>query len=79
MKNRTYRKLLEVLFMAFAYTEKIARINLTTGTITVEQLDTEVAKKFIGGRGLGTKIVYDEAATRSPCSPWRWRSHWAWA
>ena len=46
--------------MAYAYYEKIARINLTTGTVTVEKLDTDLAKKFIGGRGLGTKIVYDE-------------------
>ena len=37
--------------MAYAYHEKIARINLTTGTVTVEHLDPEVAKKFIGGRG----------------------------
>ena len=30
--------------MAYAYHEKIARINLTTGTVTVEHLDPEVAK-----------------------------------
>ena len=34
--------------MANAFCEKIARINLTTGTITVEKLDVEVAKKFVG-------------------------------
>ena len=56
--------------MAYAYYEKIARINLTTGTVTVEKLDTEVAKKYIGGRGLGTKIVYDEGcATVDPLGP----------
>ena len=56
--------------MAGAYCEKIARINLTTGTITVEKLDVAVAKKFIGGRGLGTKIVYDEGvASVDPLSP----------
>ena len=55
--------------MAYAYHEKIARINLTTGTVTVEHLDPEVAKKFIGGRGLGTKIIYDEGcATVDPLS-----------
>ena len=32
--------------MAYAYHEKIARINLTTGTVTVEHLDPEVAKKI---------------------------------
>ena len=56
--------------MAYAYYEKIARINLTTGTVTVEKLDTDLAKKFIGGRGLGTKIVYDEGcATVDPLGP----------
>jgi len=53
--------------MANAYYEKIARINLTTGAVTVEKLDVELAKKFVGGRGLGTKIVYDEGcATADP-------------
>ena len=56
--------------MAYAYYEKIARINLTTGEIKVEKLDVELAKKFIGGRGLGTKIVYDEGcATVDPLGP----------
>ena len=56
--------------MAYAYYEKLARINLTTGEIKVEKLDVELAKKFIGGRGLGTKIVYDEGcATADPLGP----------
>ncbi len=56
--------------MANAYYEKIARINLTTGAVTVEKLDVELAKKFVGGRGLGTKIVYDEGcATVDPLGP----------
>ena len=56
--------------MANSYYEKVARINLTTGEIKVEKLDTELARKFIGGRGLGTKILYDEGvATVDPLSP----------
>ena len=56
--------------MAGAYYEKIARINLTTGKIKVEPLDLELAHKFIGGRGLGTKLLYDEGiATVDPLSP----------
>lgn len=39
---------------------KILRVNLTTGEIAVEALDFELAKKYIGGRGLGTKIYMDE-------------------
>ena len=56
--------------MSGAYYEKIARINLTTGQIMVEKLDLDMAHKFIGGRGLGTKILYDEGvATVDPLSP----------
>lgn len=55
--------------MANSYYEKIARINLTTGEIKVEKLDLDLARKFIGGRGLGTKILYDEGvATVDPLS-----------
>lgn len=39
---------------------KILRVNLTTGEIAVEDLNFELAKKYIGGRGLGTKIYMDE-------------------
>ena len=56
--------------MAGAYYEKMARINLTTGEIKVEKLDLAMAQKFIGGRGLGTKILYDDGcAAVDPLSP----------
>jgi Aldehyde:ferredoxin oxidoreductase len=56
-------------FMKTAYNRKLARINLTTGEIRTEELDIELAKKFIGGRGLGTKMLYDEGiATVDPLS-----------
>lgn len=56
--------------MAGSYYEKIARINLTTGEIKTEKLDIELAHKFIGGRGLATKMLYDEGvATVAPLSP----------
>lgn len=56
--------------MSGAYYEKIARINLTTGDISVEPLDMELAHKFIGGRGLGTKMLYNAGvATVDPLSP----------
>ena len=36
----------------------------------MEPLDLELAHKFIGGRGLGTKMLYDEGiATVDPLSP----------
>ena len=53
--------------MSTSYMGKLARINLSTGEIKVEQLDLDLAKKFIGGRGLGTKMLYDEGiATVDP-------------
>ncbi len=56
--------------MKTAYNRKIARINLTTSEIKIEELDIELAKKFIGGRGLGTKILYDEGIAKvDPLSP----------
>ena len=55
--------------MPGSYYEKIARINLSTGKIKIEKLDTELARKFIGGRGLGTKMLYDDGiATVDPLS-----------
>ncbi len=56
--------------MKTAYNRKIARINLTTGEVRTEELDLELAKKFIGGRGLGTKILFDEGIAKvDPLSP----------
>ena len=48
------------VFMKTSYNEKLLRINLTTNEIKVEPLNLEIAKKFIGARGLGTKILLDE-------------------
>ncbi len=42
---------------------KILRVNLSTGEISKQDLDESVAKSFIGGRGLATKILYDELPT----------------
>ncbi len=50
---------------------RIIRVDLTAGTIDIEKLDPEFARKFIGGRGFNSKIVYDEhdPADRDPFSP----------
>ncbi|MBU3160389.1 aldehyde ferredoxin oxidoreductase family protein [Clostridium frigoris] len=54
----------------YGYNGKILRINLKDRTIKVEALDLELAKKFIGGRGLGTKIFMDEVDPKvDPLSP----------
>ncbi len=51
--------------MQTSYHNKIARINLTTKEIKVEEIGLDKAKKFIGGRGLGTKILYDEGVAKA--------------
>ena len=49
---------------------KILRIDLTKGNCTEEDLDLGLAKKFIGGNGLATKILFDEVdPTIDPLSP----------
>jgi aldehyde:ferredoxin oxidoreductase len=56
--------------MSTTYNLKMLRVNLTDRTIKKEDLDEKLAKKFLGGRGLGTKILYDEGvATVEPLSP----------
>lgn len=42
------------------YTGKLIRVNLTNKVIKVEKLNMDYAAKFIGGRGLGSKYLYDE-------------------
>lgn len=54
----------------YGYNGKILRINLKNKIIKVEALDLNEAKKFIGGRGLGTKIFMDEVDPKvGPFSP----------
>jgi aldehyde:ferredoxin oxidoreductase len=38
----------------------LLRVNLSAGTITTEPLRDEIVRKFIGGRGLSAKILFDE-------------------
>lgn len=48
----------------------ILRVDLSTGTITKEPLDKEVALKFIGGRGLNSYTLYREVGPETdPLSP----------
>ena len=43
-----------------AYAGKVIRVNLSSGTIRTEPTDPKLARAFIGGRGLGTKLLADE-------------------
>lgn len=52
------------------WTEKLIRVNLFDGKISVEKLNMEDAKLYIGGRGLGSKYLYDEIDPEiDPLSP----------
>ncbi|KKM19228.1 hypothetical protein LCGC14_1657740 [marine sediment metagenome] len=42
------------------WTGRCLRVNLTEGKHTIEELDSGDLDKFLGGRGLGVKIVSDE-------------------
>src|SRR3954454_6145309 len=39
---------------------RIMRVDLTTETISVEPLSASMARQWLGGTGLGAKILYDE-------------------
>ncbi len=47
-----------------AYHYNLVRINLTDRSITRENIDPEEAKKYLGGRGLGTKWLYDDGVAK---------------
>ena len=47
---------------AKGYMGKILRVDLTSRKFVVERLTDKVAEQFIGGCGLGTKILYEETA-----------------
>lgn len=52
------------------YTGKIARVDLSSSSYESKKLDENIARKYLGGRGLGTKILYDELhAGIDPFSP----------
>jgi len=56
--------------MATSYNGKILRVNLSDGSCKTEELCLDLAKKFIGGRGLGTKLYMDEVCPKvDPLSP----------
>ncbi|MFA4835576.1 MAG: aldehyde ferredoxin oxidoreductase family protein [Dehalococcoidia bacterium] len=56
--------------MANGYAGQILRVDLTNGDWEIEDLDLDLAKKFIGARGLGAKILMDEVDPKiDPLSP----------
>ena len=44
----------------FGYAGKLLRVDLSAGEISAETLDELRARKYLGGRGLGAQILFDE-------------------
>ncbi|MHA1267112.1 MAG: aldehyde ferredoxin oxidoreductase family protein [Candidatus Helarchaeota archaeon] len=44
----------------YGYMGKIARINLSDGTVKIKALDEDFARNYLGGSGMGTRLLYDE-------------------
>ncbi|MBI2958070.1 MAG: hypothetical protein HYY32_04420 [Chloroflexi bacterium] len=44
----------------YGYAGKLLRVDLSSGALTDEPIDPQTARKFVGGTGIGTKVLYDE-------------------
>ena len=54
----------------YAYAGKILRVNLSTGKVSTEPLSEEMAKQYVGGIGLGIRLLMDNStAGTDPFSP----------
>ena len=44
----------------FGYTGKLLRIDLSKDKVSVEEINHELLRKYMGGVGYGAKLLYDE-------------------
>jgi aldehyde:ferredoxin oxidoreductase len=51
------------------YANRIAWVDLTEGTVDFKPIPEDLANKYIGGRGLGVKFVFDNGPEVDPLSP----------
>lgn len=51
------------------FANRVARVNLSSGTVTYEPIPEDWARKYIGARGLGVRYVLDAGPTVDPLSP----------
>jgi aldehyde:ferredoxin oxidoreductase len=51
------------------YAHNVGRINLSTGTVTYEDIPEEWARKYIGGRGLGVRYCLEAGPQVDPLGP----------
>ncbi|WP_456434396.1 aldehyde ferredoxin oxidoreductase family protein [Thermosulfuriphilus sp.] len=45
--------------MAGTYAGRLLKVNLSTGEIKTEEIPEDLFRKYLGGRGLGTKLLFD--------------------
>jgi len=55
--------------MLGGYRDRVAWVDLTSGDVAYQGIDKEDARKYIGGRGLGVKYVFDNGPQVEPFSP----------
>lgn len=54
----------------YGWCGKLLRVNLSEGSLSIEELDPKLAFDYIGGRGLGSKYLADEVEPKvEPLSP----------
>ncbi|MBC8498880.1 aldehyde:ferredoxin oxidoreductase, partial [Candidatus Bathyarchaeota archaeon] len=54
----------------YGYTGKVLHVDRSKGESSVEEVDEAYCRKYIGGNGLGTRLLYDHApAGVDPLSP----------
>jgi len=51
------------------YANRIAWVDLTKGSVDFKPISEDLARKYIGGRGLGVKLVFDNGPDVDPLSP----------
>ena len=51
------------------YANRVARIDLSSGTVSYEEINEADARLYIGARGLGVKYLLDNGATVDPTGP----------
>ena len=51
------------------YANRIAWVDLTEGNVEFKPIPEDLARKYIGGRGLGVKFVFDNGPEVDPLSP----------
>ncbi|MGD2205192.1 MAG: aldehyde ferredoxin oxidoreductase family protein [Anaerolineae bacterium] len=55
--------------MLGGYANRVAWIDLTGGKVEYKEIDEDDARKYVGGRGLGVKYVFDNGPEVEPLSP----------